>query len=190
MSFDNVSVPGSHAVVIPPTARDIMIDLETYDTLPTAAILSIGACLFDKDGVYDKFYCVVDVQSCIDIGMTTSEDTIAWWDRQTPEARVILDPATQKLPIQLALARFATWYKTIVGGEVWGNGADFDNAIMATAYAKCGIKLPWRYSDNRCFRTIKNGARMEQRTGVYHNALDDAITQAKYMIDHNLVPAR
>ncbi len=174
----------------PVTARDIMVDLETLDTVATASIISIGACLFDANGVYDKFYCVVDAASCQALGMTTSDDTVAWWAKQSEEAKIILHPDTEKLSIQDALARFSRWYKTIVGAELWGNGADFDNAILAYAYKLVGLQTPWRYSDSRCFRTIKNGAKMEQRTGVYHNALDDAITQAQYMIDHDLVPAR
>lgn len=177
-------------VQTPPTARDVMLDLETIDNSVTSAIASIGACLFDKDGVYDKFYVVVDTNSCLEAGMTLSQDTLDWWSKQSEEARKIFGPDTIKFSLQEALDLFSQWYKAHVAAELWGNGADFDNAILSHAYKLIGKQQPWKYYDSRCFRTIKNGAKMEVRTGTYHNALDDAITQAQYMIDHNLVPAR
>ena len=41
----------------------IMVDLETADTKPTAAIFSIGAVAFTAAGVTQKFHAVVDLQS-------------------------------------------------------------------------------------------------------------------------------
>ena len=63
---------------------DIMIDLETLNTTPDAAILTIGAVKFDpfgsevKEPKMDSFYCKVDLDSCDRIGLTTNDDTIAW----------------------------------------------------------------------------------------------------------------
>lgn len=170
--------------------RDVMVDLETINNSGTSAIASIGACVFDKDGVYHTFYCVVDTATCLEIGMTQSEDTLAWWAKQSEPARRIFAPETPKLSILQALTQFAKWFQAVGGKEMWGNGADFDNAILAHAYRLLKMKQPWGYSASRCFRTVKNGAYMTVRTGVYHNALDDAITQAQYMVDKKLMPAR
>ena len=71
--------------------------------------------------------------------------------------------------------------------ELWGNGADFDNTILGSLYDAFGLRKPWSYSRNRCYRTMKNigiGPRRPQaREGIYHNALDDAITQAIHLQD-------
>ena len=71
--------------------------------------------------------------------------------------------------------------------ELWGNGADFDNTILGSLYDAFGLRKPWSYSRNRCYRTMKNigiGPRKPQvREGIYHNALDDAITQAIHLQD-------
>jgi exodeoxyribonuclease VIII len=70
------------------------------------------------------------------------------------------------------------------GLKVWGNGSDFDNAILAACYAAVGQPLPWDFWHNRCYRTLK-ALRPElklQRQGTYHNALDDAKTQAQHAI--------
>lgn len=174
-----------------PGKVDCMIDLETVDNSVTSAIASIGAVLFDKDGVSeDKFYCVVDTKSCIDFGMTVSEDTLNWWKKQSPEAQAIFLPQTPKATLPEALTAFSAWLKGKGGKYVWGNGADFDNAIMSYAYRICGLPQPWKFSDSRCFRTIKNGVYIASRAGVYHNAVDDAETQALYMIEHGLIPVR
>ncbi len=168
--------------------RDIMVDLETIDNSVTSCIASIGACTFSKDGTFDRFYVVVDTQSGLDLGLTSSQDTLDWWAQQSEQARVIFAPETPKMSIQDAMTAYADWYRAVKGKEMWGNGADFDNAILSNICRRMGVRQPWGYSDSRCFRTIKNGAYMEQRQGVYHNALDDAMTQAQYMIDNGLCP--
>lgn len=170
--------------------RDVMIDLETIDNSVTSAIASIGACVFDASGIYHTFYCVVDTDSALSVGMSKSQDTLDWWSKQSEQARRIFHPDTPKLGIAQALQKFSEWFAAVGGKELWGNGADFDNAIMSYAYRCCNMKQPWSFSASRCFRTIKNGAYIQARRGVYHNALDDAITQAQYMIDKGLVPAR
>lgn len=170
------------------SSKHCMIDLETVDNSPISGIASIGACMFDADGIYSEFYVVVDWKTGVDLGLTTSEGTMTWWSQQSEEAKKIFLPETPKLHIKDAMELFSKWFKEANGKEFWGNGADFDNSIMNMAYRLSGVKPGWKYTNSRCFRTVKNGAYMNNRTGTYHNALHDAITQAKYMIEHNLVP--
>ena len=40
--------------------ENVMIDLETLSTESNAAILSIGAVMFDKEGLGETFYQIVD----------------------------------------------------------------------------------------------------------------------------------
>ncbi len=167
---------------------DIMVDLETLDTRPSAIILSIGACRvnWDKGEITDRFYRVVDVQSCKDAGLTESAETRAWWNKQSPEARrVFTDPS---VPLIQALSDFATYLKFFNSSkvEVWGNGSDFDNVILINAYDALGLDAPWRFYNNRCFRTVRKTLahciQEPKRQGTYHNALDDAIFQAEILL--------
>jgi len=67
---------------------------------------------------------------------------------------------------------------------VWGNGADFDLPILAAAYKAAGGPPPWKPYNGRCYRTLKNLApsiKLE-RQGTHHQALDDAVCQAKHLI--------
>ncbi len=67
---------------------------------------------------------------------------------------------------------------------MWGCGSDFDNVVLANAYTMCGLKAPWNFWNNRCYRTIK--ARYPEvefeRVGVYHRAVDDARSQALHLM--------
>lgn len=68
-------------------------------------------------------------------------------------------------------------------GKMWGNGAAFDNAILANAYRAAGIKQPWELWNDRCYRTIcayYPGCPRNQ-PGTPHNALDDARSQAEHL---------
>jgi hypothetical protein len=172
------------------SARDIMVDLETVDNKPTSAIASIGACVFDKDKIYDRFYIIVDHKTGVDAGLTASQDTLSWWAKQSAEARSIFDPETVKVSTADALLAYASWFKATFAQYMWGYGADFDNAILANAYGVFNLKQPWKHGDSRCLRTIMDGQYLTKRKGVYHNALDDAITQAQNVIDRGLMPPR
>jgi hypothetical protein len=158
---------------------DIMVDLETLDTKPTAIILSIGACLVNwEEGIAsDPFYRVISVDSCKRVGLTESASTVEWWEKQSAEARkVFTDPS---ISLEEALVDFGK-YTRLFGGntKIWGNGSDFDNVILVDA--------PWKFYNNRCFRTLKGSFRKHisepRREGTYHNALDDAIHQTQVLL--------
>ena len=168
--------------------KNIMVDLETLGTVPGCAILSIGAVEFDERGALIKsFYTEIYTPSCLDVYMSIDPATETWWRDKEPAARVVLEncaDSSKSIPIKSALDQFAGWVKDFDPNNVlvWGNGSDFDNAILAVAYELCGEKLPWKFYNNRCYRTLKNlhpDIRLE-RVGTYHNALDDAVSQANH----------
>jgi len=169
-------------------STDVMVDLETLDTRPSAVILSIGACLVNwRTGEpSNPFYAVVDLASSREAGLTESPDTLAWWNRQSPEARrVFTDPSVS---LDEALSLFAHYLRGFNSKDVkiWGNGSDFDNVILANAYDALSYDAPWRFYNNRCFRTVKNVMSFQlkepPRAGTYHNALDDALHQARVLL--------
>jgi hypothetical protein len=183
--------------------RDVMVDLETLGQSPGCAILSIGAVAFKAEdfatdpgvsGVTgERFYRVINTKSCRALGLREEAGTIAWWDKQSPEARAVLTEAeTGGIPLKQALTEFASFLRDH-GGQtavrLWGNGADFDNAIIAYLYNLLGEPVPWSFWNNRCFRTLKNlapdvkpGTAPGGKIRVAHNALDDAASQASHAI--------
>jgi DNA polymerase III epsilon subunit-like protein len=159
--------------------NNIMIDLETMGKGSDSAIIAIGAVRFSNE-IEDKFYVVVDLQSSIDMGLNMDASTVCWWLKQSDEARAkILEPG---ISLPYALTQLGGWIGK--DAKVWGNGASFDNAILATAYKKARLKQPWKYYDDRCYRTLKNlfpEIKMD-RAGVHHCAVDDAESQAIHLL--------
>lgn len=162
--------------------KHVMIDLETFGTGPNAVIVAIGAVLFDfeKPNVMEKWYQVVDPSSGVALGLTMTPETILWWLKQSDEARSMFKAPGMDLPTSLHL--FDAWIREHDPVGVWGNGSDFDNVIMASAYKAAGRSLPWKYYKNMCFRTMKNLFKVEvPRAGTHHNAVDDAMYQMEVL---------
>lgn len=162
--------------------EDVMLDLETMATSTNAVVISLGAVYFDKDKTGDTFYRVLDADEQIARGREVNQGTMDWWAKQNPEARAVFDVAG--FPVQTVLEQFAEF----LGDrnlKIWGNGSDFDNILVGSLYEMWGMKKPWSYSNNRCYRTLKNIAiphgshALPKRKTVHHNALDDAVYQAE-----------
>lgn len=168
----------------------IMLDLETMGTGPNAAIVAIGAVEFEltKAGgrLGDSFYQCIELESSMARGGQVDAGTVLWWLTQSDAARAMFaEPAAYEGE---ALLKFSEWM--LARGDpknllVWGNGASFDNVILASAYRRAGALLPWNSFNDRCYRTVKSmhpAAPAIQRTGTHHNAKDDAINQANHLI--------
>jgi len=166
--------------------KQLMVDLETLGTVPGCSILSIGAVFFDGENLGDEFYKVIHRKSCEEAGLHEDPDTIAWWNKQSIEATQVLRDSQLdgQNSLHSVLTEFNAFIKRDTGVKVWGNGADFDNPILVCAYKAVGMKQGWLPYNGRCYRTMKNVA-MEvpklERVGTYHNALDDAKSQAMHL---------
>lgn len=170
--------------------QDIMVDLETLGKRAGCSILSIGAVAFDRSGrsgLGPEMYAVVNRMSCAEHGLFEDSDTVAWWERQSAEAKTVLGHAEEGgLILVEALGQFTEFLRMfdLKKVRVWGNGSDFDNAILTACYAAVDQDIPWEFWNNRCYRTLKS-LRPDiklQRQGTYHNALDDAKSQALHAI--------
>ena len=163
---------------------EVMLDLETLSTKNNACILSIGAVMFDPRGgdITASMEVHVDPKSCTEAGLHLDANTVMWWMAdQRDDARKVL-MAKERVPLRQALILF----NEFMGGvdrPVWGNGATFDNVILRNAYEAMGLPCPWKFWNDRCYRTMK--AQYPDvplaRVGTYHSAVDDALTQAVHL---------
>jgi hypothetical protein len=162
--------------------NNVMLDLETLDNGPTAAIVAIGAVMFDQSGVcahVNSFYSAVRVQSSINAGLTINGSTVEWWMGQSDAARAVFSEHAPQLAE--VLQNFAAWLPG--DAKLWGNGASFDNAILSNAYRATRLPQPWEFWNDRCYRTAVAGATVKrEQLGTHHNALDDARSQAYHLI--------
>lgn len=168
---------------------DVMHDLETLGQTPGFIILSIGAVAFNEMELGEEFYAVVRRRTCEEVFLREEEATKDWWSKQSPEAKRILELVEDDsvaVPLRDALSDFNDFLARHGGkrsARLWGNGGDFDNAGMSCAYDATGIKPGWSFWNNRCYRTLKNQVPRIKlaREGTYHNALDDAKSQARHL---------
>ena len=162
--------------------KHCMLDLETMSSRSNAAIVSIGACKFSvAHGIEDTFYINIKLSSSMASGLHIDGDTVMWWMNQNDSARNALN--TDQFDLTYALDAFTNWFDKTT--YLWGNGATFDNVVLANAYKAVGFEQPWNFRNDSCYRTMKNmfpKITIENRKGTHHNALDDAVYQAEHLI--------
>jgi len=161
----------------------VMVDLETLGREPGSIIASIGAVKFDTEGetLGLEFYANIDVQSCVDIGLTIGGETFRWWMDQPEEARRALFSPTP-MPLRDVLSAFAEFYK---GSEfIWSHGSTFDTVILDAAYRALKMGRPWLSKNTRDTRTLFDLVSQSvldtvPSPGPSHHGLFDAIRQAR-----------
>lgn len=179
-----------------PTAVNVMLDLETWGTSCGCALRSIGAVMFDPhtDEIGETFYANIDKASCVEFGLVIDRNTEEWWSKQSQQAQDSLtrDP----LDIAKVANDFHSWVAKQRGIFVWSQGANFDEPIWTYACrvvdrknrlivhnARQKTPWPWFFWDTRCTRTAYDmggfNPKTIRRVGTAHNALDDAIHQAR-----------
>ncbi|HBR7476048.1 TPA: 3'-5' exoribonuclease, partial [Klebsiella pneumoniae] len=173
----------------------VMVDLETMGKKNNAPIVAIGAVVFDPatGSIGESFYKVVCLESSVNWGAVIDPSTVIWWLKQSSEARsaIVNDDA---IPLQDALLQFREFVSDNVAGgskkaQVWGNGASFDNSILRSSYDCIAEDYPWEYWNDRDVRTmveLGQAISFDPKTtipfeGSRHNALADAIHQARYV---------
>lgn len=167
---------------------DIMIDLETLGLGYDSPILSIGAAVIANGEVMLGGYHVgISLEDSIAHGRVPSASTIEWWLRQAPEAQQALaKKLSTGVSVNVALLDFANWVRSRYGAYVWGNGADFDIAMLRHAFAKVGLDEPWSYRNVRCFRTYMAEFGHDEdwvQPSVKHDAQADAHAQAQTLVN-------
>lgn len=173
----------------------VMVDLETMGKKHNAPIVAIGAVVFDPatGSIGESFYKVVCLESSVNWGAVIDPSTVIWWLKQSSEARsaIVNDDA---IPLLDALLQFREFVSdNVTGGskkaQVWGNGASFDNSILRSSYDCIAEDYPWEYRNDRDVRTmveLGQAISFDPKTtipfeGSRHNALADAIHQARYV---------
>ncbi len=159
----------------------VMVDLETLGKRPGSIIFALGAVKFGEGKILAEFYERIDPESCERLGLKMDVDTVLWWMKQSDAARAeVLLPGR---PLTEVLTEFSTWVGDLEA-EMWGNGATFDNSLLVAAYECIPLPLPWKFPNDRCFRTVRSlhPERPFLRTGTRHNALDDARNQALHLM--------
>lgn len=168
----------------------VMLDIETLGNKTNSVILSIGACYFNPETseIGDTFHQHINAEDCVESGLDMNASTVLWWMGQSKDAQSkITEGQENAIPLFDVLSDLSEFIDG--DAQVWGNGATFDNAIVNNAYEKKGLTKPWKFWNDRDVRTIVelgqavgfDPKRDMPFDGVKHDALSDAIHQAKYV---------
>ncbi len=172
----------------------VMLDLETMGNTSNAAIVSIGAVVFNpatgKLGA--DFEQVINLNSSAYYS-DIDASTVTWWLIQSEEARAIFQRDTPKSSLKDSLLELNQWLADLGEAkdiQLWGNGSGFDNVILANAFKAVRIRPNFSHWNDRDVRTIVemgrsilgiNPKETMVREGTHHSALDDAKFQAAYV---------
>lgn len=164
---------------------DLMVDLETMGNKSNSAIVSIGAVEFNIENgeTGREFYKVVDLQSCLDMGLKVNAGTIYWWLKQSDAARERICQKGEH--ISKVLVDFAIWMDDCVKDiKFWGNGARFDIGILEDAYIACSLKTPWYFRSEMDVRTLVAFKPDIKESAIFNGVEHDPIDDCKFQIEY------
>jgi hypothetical protein len=189
---------------------NIMLDLECASkNTHNPAIIEIGAVYFDIDTGVELAHLStpVSLQSCLDLGLVTDEETLAWVEKNIPTTL-----ATSKgcsITLHQALFRLSRFIRDSCKRTenalqeqgrtlhlesepmIWGNGVMADNVWIRSAYKACSMEKPWKYWNDMCVRTMVKQCyfmtgmdyqREAVMKGTKHKAIDDCRHQIAYLV--------
>jgi len=177
----------------------IMVDVESLGKKPNAAIVSIGAVVFDPYAFptlgeqFEVYICPGLVESA---GFGIEQETLDWWHlpEQAEAAKISLNGETSP---EEAMHLFADWLNQ--QGEkanriIWTKGQDFDIPKIENHFERFGIEIPYEYQNKADVRTVfrlakRNGFDVNTllRPEPEHTALWDAVYQASAVHQANIM---
>lgn len=156
-----------------------MVDLETLDTSPNAVILTLGAVKFDPKSnfISDETLSIrFSIEDQTQLGRTISDSTLEWWANQPKETQDIAFSDDGRISVVDAVEQF---HRFVWGAErIWSQGS-FDINILENLYRSLQRPFSWSYWQIRDSRTLFDFVDGELDRSQHHDALQDAIAQAK-----------
>ncbi len=155
---------------------ELMIDLETLDTKPSAVVLSVGAVVWETfysetEGlsyeIVERFMRVLNMEEQFSRGRTVSQSTFLWWQRQDPTARAeAFHPVRQ--PVEAVFNDFHEFVnpyaESFVGdpgiNAFWASPVAFDFPIWEDLAMTLSGHVPWKYNQRYDVRTVVREANL------------------------------
>lgn len=166
----------------------LMFDTETMGTGPDAPIISIGAVFFNEHTgqLGPTFYRTVHLATTVRLGFKMDPGTVLWWLGQPDETRNAI--RFNAVTAEDAFVDLVDWIAEHGPKKdelrVFAASPAFDCIKIERHLKALSLPVPWFYWAERDYRTIRERNKVvpeDERIG-HHNALDDAIHQAKHLI--------
>lgn len=158
---------------------NVMIDIETLGLENDAVITSIGAVIFNENGVIlEEFYCDLNIQEQLNKGRTVTAYTLQWYLENNLNFKIDI---TEDLIF--VLGQFHNWLKSFHVNRVWANGVCFDivklESLFKQYYPCSKLWEFWQVNDLRTIVSLYPECRQTINT---HNALEDAKNQVQWLM--------
>jgi exodeoxyribonuclease VIII len=165
--------------------KHAMVDLETLGTTVDSVFLSVAAIQFDfntgEKG--DIFNMNIKLDDALKHGRKVQADTVHWWLTQQPATMQKMFERSQPLACVLGALKNFIESNGIV--YTWGNPASFDLGMLIHAYNQLGIEAPWKYYNERCYRTMKSLFELPmERLDVGNSEAHNPMADCNYQIDN------
>lgn len=178
--------------------KHFMVDIETLSTAVNAAVLSIGAVEFDplSGKILREFYRELDLAD--QTNRHIDANTVQWWVKQclvnTDNIELLTKNNKEKDDVAYVLYELGAFINggteySIVRAKgyeklaIWACDPDFDIAILNDLYKEHNLPTPWKFSEPKSVRTIRELIKIAGMEILVqeadHNALNDCIRQAK-----------
>ena len=165
--------------------KRVMIDFEALGNGKHACVVQMGACYFGAMHELPDvrtFKLNVNAEDAMRNGAEMDASTVYWWLSQSPEAikSILAEPRVPEVEAFTQLNDFLA-----PADEIWSH-ATYDFVILTEALKRLAIKPKFSFRTARDIRTLHALSGFDRksikREGTHHDALDDAVYQARYVI--------
>ncbi len=176
---------------------EMMVDLETLDTKPSAVVLSVGAVIWEtmynpasdalSYDIRERFMRVLDMEEQFTRGRTVSQSTLLWWQDQDSTAKAeAFNPVRQSVETVLDdFMAFVSHYSFEDSADkkikaFWASPVAFDLPIWEDLAMTFSGYVPWRYNQRYDVRTVVREANISAKNhedpelvGIPHTPIYD-----------------
>ncbi len=142
--------------------KQVMVDIETFDTSSNAVVLSAAAVEFSLGpATYQRKNCCVwypSLREQFALGRTVSAGTQEWWLREELATARADWAFLDGVKCEESIQSFYESLAQVVEGadEVWADGVVFDIGILESLFSQIDKRPPWKnYNVIRDLRTVK-----------------------------------
>jgi hypothetical protein len=159
---------------------EIMFDLETLDTKPSAVVLSVGAVAWDTEYgltdrrtmkyiIKDRFYRIIKFDAQLEMKRTVSEDTLLWWHRQDKNS---IQEAfnSVRVPLEFVLSGLYGFFRDHNLNSAWAAPATFDFPIWENLSDMYDVEVPWKYNKKYDVHTVVKESGLSARDVIYEGS--------------------
>lgn len=181
-------------------SRNVMVDIETLDTIPNSVILYINAIHFniETQEIHDSINIPISIDSCLKSDMSINADTLLFWINGKEEVKNEVINNSRKFNIKKGLLMFKDFLTNLhdINGEnnsnihlnelnIWSKDPQFDLAIIKNSINKIlNQDVFWNIRKERSVRTIlafneSFGKEIKEKYESNHHPYYDSIVQIK-----------